>query len=209
MTRNLIFFVFVIILSAIFISSLEFDYAKDENKTEKLPPKEKNIEAKNNRVYFEFDQRKVVVLRDLELYLSKANAKWSGKDKEDIANTLLDIEKEYGFNHILFLRIMKVESNFDIRAVSKDGALGLCQIQPKTAEFISLRSKSILPPKSLLFDPVINLRLSALYLEYLENKYKSLPKALSAYNFGPTRFSQLSTESGLSRTSYHFKLEKD
>jgi soluble lytic murein transglycosylase-like protein len=209
MIRNLIFLVFVIILAAIFIYSLEFNSAINENRTEILPQKNIKVEAKSDELSFILDQRKVIVLRDLELYLSKANAKWRGEDKEDIANTLLDIEKKYGFNHTLFLRIMKVESNFDIRAISKDGAVGLCQIQPKTAEFISLKSKSVLPPKSLLFDPVINLRLSALYLDYLENKYKSLPKALSAYNFGPTRYSQLSMENGLSKTSYHFKLEKD
>lgn len=149
------------------------------------------------------DFRWIETSRDLNGLLEKYKTEWSEKDKTDVVETLLDIESEYGFKPDLFLRLMEVESNFRIRAVSRDGARGLCQIQPETARHISRRLGQPPIPEEMLFDPVLNLRLSAAYLDYLEKKYKALPKAISAYNMGPGAFSKAYGEGGIPKGRYH------
>ncbi len=149
------------------------------------------------------DFRKLEISRELNHLLVKYRADWSEKDKSDVVETLLDIESEYGFKPDLFLRLMEVESNFKIRAVSKDGARGLCQVQPETARHLSRTLGQPPIPEEMLFDPVLNLRLSAAYLSFLENKYKALPKAVSAYNMGPGAFSRVYGEGGIPKGRYH------
>jgi len=147
--------------------------------------------------------RRLELSRELDGKLSLYRSEWSDKDRKDVVDTLLDIESEYGFSPSLFIRLMEVESSFDINAVSKDGARGLCQIQPGTARQLSRKLGQPPIPDELLFDPVLNLRLSAAYLNILERKYKALPKAVSAYNMGPGAFSRIYGEGGIPRGRYH------
>jgi soluble lytic murein transglycosylase-like protein len=149
------------------------------------------------------DFQKLELSRELNLLLSKSKAGWSSRDKNDVVETLIEIESRYGFRPGLFLRLMKIESNFRIDAVSKDGARGLCQIQPETARQIEKRLGQPPLPEELLFDPVLNLRLSAAYLSFLEQKYKALPKAVSAYNMGPSAFSRIYGDGGIPKGRYH------
>lgn len=154
-------------------------------------------------IAFPSDFRKLELSRELGTRLARYKADWSAKDKNDVVDALLDIESEYGFRPGLFLKLMEVESNFKIRAVSPDGARGLCQIQPETARQVAKRLGQPPIPEDLLFDPVLNLRLSAAYLSYLEHKYKALPKAVSAYNMGPGAFSRVYGEGGIPKGRYH------
>ena len=168
-----------------------------------------NLTVPRKKISFEIPYRELSVSRDLDLFLAKANVSWTQKDKEDVIDTLLEIESKYGYRPRLFLKLMQVESNFRINAVSKDGAMGLCQIQPDTAKNISTKMGSPAVPSELLFDPVINLRLSAQYLSFLENRYKALPKAISAYNMGPGTFSRIYGEGGIPQGRYHDLLSED
>lgn len=149
------------------------------------------------------DYRKLELSRELTSMLARYKTEWSANEKSDVVDTLLEIESKYGFRPGLFLRLMEVESNFKIRAVSRDGARGLCQIQPETARQLSRKLGQPPIPEELLFDPVLNLRLSAAYLSYLEHKYKALPKAISAYNMGPGAFSRVYGEGGIPKGKYH------
>lgn len=149
------------------------------------------------------DYRKLEISRELNVMLARYKTDWSLEEKRDVVDTLLEIESRYGFRPGLFLRLMEVESNFKIRAVSRDGARGLCQIQPETARQLSRKLGQPPIPEELLFDPVLNLRLSAAYLSYLEHKYKALPKAISAYNMGPGAYSRVYGEGGIPKGRYH------
>lgn len=206
--RNLIFLLFVASILVITLSLLLRSEQKDfvEKKEIKAIKRQNLSEIK---FALGFDPIKLKILKDLEKHLTEANQEWSDEEKEDVVKTLLEIEKKLGLNSNLFLKIMKVESNFKIDAISKDGAIGLCQIQPNTARFISLQTNNIPLPERMLFDPVLNLRLSAMYLEYLEKKYNSLPKAITAYNLGPGRYSLLFGNGGFVKTTYNLKLEKE
>jgi len=98
----------------------------------------------DGRPNLEFECRELVLLKELDSYLSGSGALWSKKDKDDVVDTLLQIETQYGYRPRLFLKMMRIESNFQIKAVSRDGAMGLCQIQPGTARSLSFMMGS--PP---------------------------------------------------------------
>lgn len=85
----------------------------------------------------------------------------------------------------IMLELIKTESNFDPKAVSKDGAKGLCQIQPTTArELCRELGISFTPQK--LFNSDFNITLGAYYLKkLLKSNNGDYHRALTAYNRGP------------------------
>jgi soluble lytic murein transglycosylase len=72
--------------------------------------------------------------------------------------------------------IIKAESDFDPRAVSQAGALGLMQLMPDTAVQHQVRDA---------FDPEENIAGGTKHLRYLLDRFHgNLPLALAAYNAG-------------------------
>jgi soluble lytic murein transglycosylase-like protein len=84
----------------------------------------------------------------------------------------------FGISFSLLKAMIKVESDFDSRAISKKGALGLMQIMPQ-----NLRAFNIQEP----YDPKDNIMGGARYFKSLIERFEGkLPLALAAYNAGPT-----------------------
>ena len=78
--------------------------------------------------------------------------------------------------------VILTESKFDKKAVSHVGAVGMMQLMPETAEWIS--EESGLPADSLS-RPEENIPLGAWYLNYLLKLYRNNEVlALAAYNAG-------------------------
>jgi hypothetical protein len=86
--------------------------------------------------------------------------------------------KKHGVNPELVVAVIKAESAFDPRAVSRKGARGLMQLMPATG-----RRYGVTP--SELFKPERNIDAGVRYLAFLAKKFDGdLPKILAGYNAG-------------------------
>jgi soluble lytic murein transglycosylase len=92
--------------------------------------------------------------------------------------------KDKGIDPALVAAVIYQESKFDATARSSSGAVGLMQVQPRTAEGIALRTGGTAFRVSDLTDPEINIRYGSWYLQNLFAKYRDERLALAAYNAG-------------------------
>jgi soluble lytic murein transglycosylase-like protein len=99
----------------------------------------------------------------------------------DLAGTIVDVASAEGIDPELAFRLVKLESDFNVRATSPVGAIGLTQVMPATAKYFV---KGITREK--LYDPQTNLRIGFRYLRGLVDEYDGNVKlALLVYNRGP------------------------
>jgi transglycosylase, SLT family len=87
----------------------------------------------------------------------------------------------YGVDANFVFAVIKQESNFDERAVSKKGAQGLMQIMPATEKYIA---KKLGVSDYDIFDPETNIRFGTWYISYLYYRFGSYQLAAVAYNAG-------------------------
>lgn len=86
----------------------------------------------------------------------------------------------------LVAAIIREESQYDARAVSRVGAVGLMQVMPATAQAVA--KKQGLPDvgRDDLFDQETNIRVGVRYVEQLLQQFSGNPvQAVAAYNAGP------------------------
>lgn len=116
---------------------------------------------------------------------------------EPYKDLILRTARRHDLEPSLLAAVITVESDWDPRALGAWGEIGLMQILPSTARFLSHWAKL---ESYDLYDPETNLELGALYLAHLLRQYGSPAKALAAYNGGPRAVS------GWERNSYARKV---
>lgn len=90
---------------------------------------------------------------------------------------ILEKSRKYNLDPSLIRAVITAESNWQPRAVSSKGAMGLMQLIPSTA-----RDMDVMNP----FDPEENIEGGTRYLRYLLDMFDGdLNLALAAYNAGP------------------------
>jgi len=91
---------------------------------------------------------------------------------------ITDAAEQTGVDSRLLKAMIKAESDFDPRAVSRKGAMGLMQIMPENFKMLDLQNP---------FDPWQNIRAGAQYFQKLYRRFNGqLALSLAAYNAGPT-----------------------
>jgi soluble lytic murein transglycosylase-like protein len=100
-----------------------------------------------------------------------------------LAGVIFDAALAERLDPELAFRMAKLESNFNPRAISKVGAIGLVQVMPSTAV---LFDKTV--DREDLFNPEVNARIGFRYMRRLIGLYKGdVRLALLAYNLGEAR----------------------
>ncbi|HDT15341.1 MAG TPA: lytic transglycosylase domain-containing protein [Firmicutes bacterium] len=98
---------------------------------------------------------------------------------------------EYKFDPLFVMAIMKTESNFQKKAKSHKGALGLMQLLPSTAEEVAMELSIENYSTEDLHDPETNIRIGFHYLSKLREKYgEDTLAVLAAYNAGMQRVAE-------------------
>ena len=102
------------------------------------------------------------------------------------SRTLLEAEVDraadaYGLKRSILRALVRVESAYNVRAISPVGARGLSQIMPFNAKRCGL------PDAKKLFDPTYNLRCGAQILREELDQHGDLHKALTVYNCGKVK----------------------
>lgn len=127
-----------------------------------------------------------VVISDIEVKQSDGGIPVSydlsyREDRKPLFNTpydrMITIEaKRFGVDASLVSALIRAESNYEPRAVSRKGARGLMQLMPATARRLSV---------AYPFDPVSNVRGGVRYLKELLDRFDHRPDLiLAAYNAG-------------------------
>lgn len=112
----------------------------------------------------------VMILKEKRVFFPK------GIDVREYDKIISQAAGKFNLDVALIKAVIKAESNFNHKAVSRAGAKGLMQLMPKTASSLKVED---------VFHPADNIEGGARYLRYLLNLYKgNLTLALAAYNAG-------------------------
>ncbi|MEE8480709.1 MAG: lytic transglycosylase domain-containing protein [Desulfobacterales bacterium] len=113
-----------------------------------------------------------------KIYIKEKLKRSSNTHSTDKYDRLIEeASKRHGVLFPLIKAVIKAESDFDPRAVSKAGALGLMQIMPKNVNALKISDP---------FNPLENIMGGTRYFKQLIDKYEGkLQLALAAYNAGP------------------------
>ena len=100
---------------------------------------------------------------------------YNGKYRGEYLSMAKQAARKYNIPENIFLRMVQLESNWNPRAKSHKGALGLAQLMPATASALGVDP----------MDPRENLEGGARYLKRQYDKFRDWRLALAAYNAGP------------------------
>ncbi|BBO90877.1 lytic transglycosylase domain-containing protein [Desulfosarcina ovata] len=117
---------------------------------------------------------------DYKVYIrERPKRKGRGMDSNRFDRFIDEAATLHGLDFPLLKAVIRAESAFDPKAVSKKGAMGLMQIMPE-----NLDAFRVYDP----FDPWQNIMGGARYLKSLLQRFDGqVPLALAAYNAGPQR----------------------
>ena len=85
------------------------------------------------------------------------------------------LSEAHGVDPMLVRALIQVESNYQVRARSRKGAMGLMQLMPSTARVYNVRNP---------FDPKANIEAGIKHLKSLIDRFGRLELGLAAYNAG-------------------------
>jgi soluble lytic murein transglycosylase-like protein len=85
------------------------------------------------------------------------------------------VSQAHGVDPLLVRALIQVESNYQARARSRKGAMGLMQLMPSTARVYKVQNP---------FDPKTNIEAGIKHLKSLIDRYGTRELALAAYNAG-------------------------
>jgi soluble lytic murein transglycosylase len=130
------------------------------------------------------------IVNNISLY----NNTLDSKTIYEISKTIYEESTKYNFNPLLITALVKVESNFEPKTISDSYAYGLCQVRrfiaPELAGNIGIKWDGA---EKTLLDPINNIKIGVYYLSILNRDFNDLKTAIIAYNQGPYKVQEQST----------------
>ena len=119
------------------------------------------------------------------LYMRTPNhTKPASRYIRDYDEAITKASKQFRVEPSLIKAVIRAESDFDRKAVSRKGAQGLMQLMPNTAQQMEVANP---------FDPEENILGGTRYLSLMLERFQNnVQLALAAYNAGPERVEQYS-----------------
>ncbi len=118
--------------------------------------------------------------------IDRVDHRLSNVDCARIAPVIVEEARQYGFDPLMLVAVIITESSFGPTEVSHMGARGLMQIKPSVARAVAKRRGMHWSDADKLFDPAYNVRLGTHYLFELVGRFRSVKRAIIAYNYGET-----------------------
>jgi len=126
-----------------------------------------------------FGKKADLVMKDKKVSSSsqRTNERTDYRDTKYYHSIVHEKASKYNLDPSLVRAVIKTESNWNERAVSRKGAMGLMQLMPATANDMNVRNP---------FNPEENIEGGVKYLRNLLERFNGdLTLALAAYNAGP------------------------
>ena len=100
--------------------------------------------------------------------------------RNGMCNAIVSVARANDLPIPFFANLIWQESNFDVKSISRAGALGVAQYMPETAN-----EQGLINP----FEPIHALHVAGKFLRRLQAQFGNLGLAAAAYNAGPGRVS--------------------
>ena len=117
------------------------------------------------------------VYTNLSSNLFFARAFKEASSRSEVIKLIKRVSKKYGVDYKLVAAIAKIESDFDVNAISNKGAKGIMQLMDKTAKFYGVDDP---------YDVKENVEGGVRFLKHLIKKYHDVRLVAAAYNAGET-----------------------
>ena len=142
---------------------------------------------------------RATILNVVREHRRTATAEW----RRILADAIYEESIRAEIDPLLVASIVAKESSFSSRAVSRTGAVGLMQLRPWVARDVAGRADLEWSGIDTLHSPQLNVRLGIHYYKELVERFDGDErKALTAYNFGPTRVSRQLREGSFRGSRY-------
>lgn len=150
------------------------------------------IDKRSDRIVFAaYHEQLVEKVMLADVLSSIAGTKLPRNIIVNLAEIVYDNSSQFGYDPLLLLAVIQVESVFDSTALGRyrggeaSGARGLMQLKIETAREVAAQLG--MPPlqNSDLFRPEINIILGVSYLAKMISSFKNFKLGLLAYNQGP------------------------
>ena len=140
--------------------------------------------------------RKSEDTKDITDFVKETTKKFLAKKyksaAEKVARQILESAKKYELDPVFLMAIIQYESSFNPTRMGGMGEIGLMQIKPATAEWISDLYNLDYKDSKTLLEPVNNIKIGAALVDKLRHQFESESRLyLSAYNVGAKKLRTL------------------
>lgn len=173
---------------------------------------EKKIQDTKNQIEVTKNQiaQNKEILETKNILFKMAGNVLSNEEIVDCATIIVEESARYNIDKKLIISLIATESSFRTSVVSNKGAVGLMQILPPTAKYISKKNNiTSYSSHTDLHNPKINLKLGIAYFDYLIEKTGSIDNAIIAYNYGPGNLKRAINNGKALPQKYHKSVKRN